>query len=274
MGPNLPKTISFLEEYLAFYKLNSSEDLKPDINIFYYEDEGILGSPRIPHWNFWEDQIILEKNTEWDVVIERDFVSKVSKDGSEVFAQGPTLSRMTCDSIDNLLVYVLGRFLLKKNAIILHAATVVDGNMAYVFFGPSGVGKSTLATHLYQTNNLKVISSDQVFLKIKNQELYAEAVPTTIPEFPLDHMAREKKAIKVKGIFYLTRSETKGYSLNKIKKVDFIQKLMQELMFRAEFGNADALLTLINNIVDHGKSFYEFSYRKDFNFFNELKEKI
>lgn len=273
LGPNSAETEDFLNRYLSSFKMVDFKNLALDVKIFYKEGTDFWGKANIPHWNYWEDQIIFEENEEWDVVIERDFVAKVSKDGSMIFAQGPKLSFQTCDSLDNLLVYSLGRFLIKKSALILHAATVVDNdNKAFVFFGPSGAGKSTLASHLYNTYGLKVISSDQVFLRVEYDQLFAEAVPTTIPEFPLDHPAREKKPIVVKNLFYLKKSEDKDFSLIEMSQVDFIQRILQESMFRSEFGSANELLKLVCQIVKSQKTYYQFSYKKDFHFLDQLRE--
>jgi len=273
LGPSTIEAIDFLNQYLNSFKVFDFENKFSDVKIFYKEGTDFWGKANIPHWNYWEDQIIFEENVEWDVVIERDFVAKVSKDGSIIFAQGPKLSFQTCDSLDNLLVYSLGRFLIKKNALILHAATVVDkDNAAFVFFGPSGAGKSTIATHLNNTYGLKVISSDQVFLRMENNKLWVEAVPTTIPEFPLDHPAREKKPVIVKNMFYLKKSEEKDLDLVEMNQVDFIQRILQESMFRSEFGSADELLKLVCHIVFSQNKYYQISYRKDFHFLNQLKE--
>jgi len=57
-----------------------------------------------------------------------------------VEAEGPLFDR----GLENFLRALTASFVLDEGGLLLHAATVVRGGRAYVFFGPSGAGKTTV----------------------------------------------------------------------------------------------------------------------------------
>lgn len=265
----------FLEIYFAHFKTLSFEGHVFDVEVNYCQpDVAVIGDEKWIGWNEWPHEIeLIDFQSSWGIV-QRDFVAKVAKDFKSVYAIGPVWSFETCDSIDNIISYVIGKHIIEKNGLVLHAACVVINDEAFVFFGKSGAGKSTIAEHSFKKYNFKVISSDQVLLKYDNEQLYAIVVPTTIPEFPLDHSAREKQPIKVKAIIHLVQS-LDVFSWKPLSNSEFIYHFMRELVYRNEFFNEKDLLDLSLKIsLDQGIMRGEMSYLKGSDYFTELSEVI
>ena len=272
-GRNSIAVSNFLNEYFKDFE-RFDED--PDARIYYHQRDDIYGEASWPYWNIWTEEIefIEKKDEQFDFLMERDFVAKVSKDGKSIFAYGPSWSFETCDSLDNIVSYMLGRNQIIKNSFILHAATVSDGQYAYVFFGASGAGKSTLADHCYKMNGLKVISSDQVIIIVENDKIFAQVMPTTIPEFPLNHSARESRKMPVRSMMRLIQAEGL-FNYTKLSEIDWLKYLMKELVYRKEFKYEKELLSMALKLASNENIIKgEFSYLKGTNFFEELKKRM
>lgn len=273
-GLSLERVQNFLKIYFNHFKLLPTDENNFDVIVNYlHSNEQEFSSEKWIGWNEWTHEIELLNFEKYLGIMQRDFVAKISKDFKNVFAIGPAWSFETCDSIDNIISYVIGRHIIDKAGLVLHAACIVNNkNEAMVFFGRSGAGKSTIAEHSYKTYHFKVISSDQVLLKYENGELFAIVVPTTIPEFPLNHPAREKKPIKIKSIVHLVQSD-QSFSWKQLSDSEFIYHFMRELVYRNEFGNEKVLLDLSLKISsDKGIIKGEMSYSKGSDYFNKLSE--
>ena len=274
-GPTFEKVRMFLETYFGHFKKLSTVETSFDVEINYLQpDKGEIASEKWAGWNHWPHEIELRNYNLFWGMMQRDFVAKISKDFKKVFAIGPVWSFETCDSIDNLISYVIGKHIIGKRGLVLHAACIVQNDEALVFFGRSGAGKSTIAEHSYKQYNFKVISSDQVLLKYIEDTLYAIVVPTTIPEFHLDHPAREKKPIKVKAIIHLVQSD-KEFQWQQLNETDFLCHFMRELVYRNEFGNERQLLDLSLKISTNPSIMRgEMSYLKNSDYFSHLSKVI
>jgi hypothetical protein len=244
-----------------------------DVQVHYWQLPGKLGDSKWPQWNDWAHELDYRNSQSgYDVLIARDFVAKINVEGTQIFAHGPIWSLGTCDSIDNIIAYVLGRKIIHKNGVILHAACVVKQDEAYVFFGASGAGKSTLAKHCYDMNELKVISADQVIIKFWNNALYAQVMPTTIPEFPLDHPAREVRPMKVKCLLHLVQKNEHDFEFKKLDSIDWVKYFMRELVYRNEFSSAREILDLSLRMAENPDTIRgEMSYKKGSDFFPLLE---
>lgn len=270
-GYNFNEVKYFLETYfIHFETFNSNE--KADVEIQYINPgDASYGNKNWQGWNEWRHEIELIDFNDLLGLMQRDFVAKFTKDFKSFYAIGPEWSFATCDSLDNLISYVLTKHVVNKEALVLHAACVVEDEQAYVFFGRSGAGKSTIAEFSYNNYGLKVISSDQVLLKFKDNMLYAQVVPTTIPEFPLEHPAREKKMIPVKALIHLIKSNEE-FTWMKLSDADLLRNFMRELVYRNEFANEQKLFDLALKIVNvPGIMKGEMSYEKNSDFLKNLK---
>jgi len=77
-------------------------------------------------------------------------------------------------SVENFLRVVAQLAAIEKGAFLLHAAGVLDGGRAVLFFGPSGAGKST-ATAFSQPR--RALSDDMVLVDTSGEAVTAHAVP-------------------------------------------------------------------------------------------------
>ncbi len=273
-GDFYDSTAEFLQNY--FRNFESFTGLA-DISIHYWQLPGKLGDCHWTMWNIWTHELEFRRGTgqndQYDVLIQRDFVAKVDNNGSKIFAHGPIWSFGTCDSLDNIISYALGRQLIKYQGVILHAACVVKDDLAYVFFGASGAGKSTLAEHCYKKHHLKVISSDQLIIKFWGDKLFAQVMPTTIPEFPLDHPAREIKPLPVKCLLHLVQQTDTPFAFKELESIDWLKFFMRELVYRNEFACEQEILDLSLKIASKSDIIKgEMSYEKGSDFFSQLEQ--
>lgn len=264
----------FLPKYFAHFDLSDNINESADISIIYWQPDGEIGQDHFSWWNDWPHEIEFFSAESYDKIMARDFVAKISKDAKKIYAHGPKWSFATCDSLDNLISYGLGRHLIKYQGLILHAACVVFKDEAYVFFGTSGAGKSTLAEFCFRFYGHKVISSDQLILRYEQNQLYAQVMPTTIPEFPLDHPARETKKIKIKLLCHLVQKNS-DFSYENLEDTLWLKYFMRELVYRNEFGHEKEVLDLCLKIAqDQTIIKGEMSYQKESSFFEKLLKKI
>lgn len=272
-GHQIDKVSSFLNFY---YKDFKSFEGDSDVNVYYDRLQGKWGESGFEPWNNWTHELeFIKGDNSFDLLIQRDFVAKVAVDGQSFYARGPEWSLGTCDSIDNLVSYALGRKLISYRGFILHAACIVDCDQALIFFGASGVGKSTIAEFSHRRYGAKVISSDQVIVQLQEGKWVAQVMPTTIPEFPLQHPAREIKAIPIKAMLHLVQNPIVDFEARELDQVTWIKYFMRELVYRPEFSYADQLLELSLLLTQDSSIIKgEMSYAKESSFLEKLHDFI
>lgn len=72
--------------------------------------------------------------------------------------------------IENFMRVILSYIALENESFFLHSSGVVRNNKAYIFFGPSGAGKTTIALF---SNGMPLLSDDQVLVYIKEGKAFA-----------------------------------------------------------------------------------------------------
>jgi hypothetical protein len=78
-------------------------------------------------------------------------------------------------NIENLLRAIYAWLCLKHDALLLHAAGIVRCGLGYVFFGPSGAGKTTASLLAAETSD--VVSDDLVVLRCNKRDCRLFGVP-------------------------------------------------------------------------------------------------
>ncbi len=93
----------------------------------------------------------------------------IAQDGSTARLRAPRLERC----LDAVLRYILSKRLLLGGGLLLHASAIVRNEQAWVFAGPSGVGKTTISKQLGGW----VLGDEAIALKMHKGKLMAYATP-------------------------------------------------------------------------------------------------
>ncbi len=109
---------------------------------------------------------------------------------------GPLFDR----GLENFLRALTASFVLDEGGLLLHAATVVRGGRAYVFFGPSGAGKTTV-TRLSARDI--VLSDDMTLVLPGTQGFEAVGIPFGMAHH---HVPDTSDAFPIAGLHRLVQS--------------------------------------------------------------------
>ncbi len=134
-----------------------------------------------------------------DLVIQRDFIAFYDhNDRTYYFTSFYTLD----DGIYNFLRWMLPRYLIQTNKILLHSSCIVLNEKAYFCLGPSGAGKTTLS-QLSSPNTVLDDDMNVVSINKPNVEAFAGAVGQRIEDPELFG-----KSYPVGGFFWLTQDDS------------------------------------------------------------------
>jgi len=103
-----------------------------------------------------------------EVAIQRDFLGFLSPNKATIYCY-PGLD----DSLYNALRWLLPRYLLEKQMLMLHSSCMVgSSNRASVFLGPSGAGKTTTVSRLKER---LILGDDMIMVSVEKGRAYAES---------------------------------------------------------------------------------------------------
>jgi hypothetical protein len=77
-------------------------------------------------------------------------------------------------AFENFLRVVAAHWFLRRGSLLIHASGVVRGGAAYLFFGPSGAGKTTVTL---QSEGDLILGDDLILLQAKGEAFEACSVP-------------------------------------------------------------------------------------------------
>jgi hypothetical protein len=127
-----------------------------------------------------------------------------------LLARGP--GRREERLLDNLFRVIAGYAFIEEGAVLVHAAALAVGERGYVFYGPSGAGKTTVSR--LSLGRADLLSDDQALLSLEGEQVLLSATPFRGGERLHPH--RHEKAIAgpnrnrtvpLAGLFRLVQAE-------------------------------------------------------------------
>lgn len=147
--------------------------------------------------------------------------------------------------IENFLRTVYAWLCVQNDALLLHSAGVIRDGCGYVFFGPSGAGKTTTSRLASQTAH--VVSDDLVIIQCDENGCTLYGVPF---KGELSEAPRANQQAPLKGLFRL-RQDTSHY-LEPVPHVKAVADLVAASPFIVrERQLSDQLVTVCSKIAQH-----------------------
>ncbi|RME16015.1 MAG: hypothetical protein D6797_05365 [Bdellovibrio sp.] len=252
--------LQFLKKYYELFSV-PEQPISSTVDIYHMQSPQALRDFSHEFWNVthpFEEKIILD---EGELIWERDFLA-LKKSSQRYLVTSASLGEESTDILDNLINAILRKELLHQKALLFHAAAVKVHGVSWVFFGPSGVGKSTLAK-FSSALGFSVMASDQVFIQLQGECPVCYATPTCNPDIPRDKTIWQVGATPLYGLIGLKQ---KGQnSLKKRTALELYPDFLREMI---SFSEREAALCLgLAQKVLQGASFLaEMSYIKGENF--------
>lgn len=147
--------------------------------------------------------------------------------------------------VEEYLIVLTSYLVLDRKKIMFHCAAVSDEDRnAYIFYGPSGIGKSTLSKNCFSTG-YKVISDDLVIIEKLNQQNF-NILKTP---FARDKSKNEDNSkYKIRGFYRLHHSDQP-----RVEEMDNDEKLVSFLGNIWSFHNhqeiIDSYISLVQDIL-------------------------
>jgi len=119
----------------------------------------------------------------------------------------------------DLVLYA--NWLAETGDLIVHAAGIDDDGEGYAFVGPSGVGKSTLATRLAFAPSVTVLGEDHVIVRCQESQFLVYGTP-----WHTDPTLCSPGAAPLKKLFFLLRADGRG--AEPLGRTAGIERLLQD----------------------------------------------
>jgi hypothetical protein len=178
-APNRPFS-AYLQKHAAFLT-----DGKPDFSLTFYQRNGMKNLFSVSVKKKGESKIIRIENK---TSLERSFAT-----------QRLGVSMDQALGLENYLRVFFSQYLFTQDGFLLHASTIGYKNRAYVFTGPSGVGKSTIARI---SRDKLVLTDDTVAIRRMNNRYYAFATP-----FGVQSVGAGGIRLPIAAIFLISHAE-------------------------------------------------------------------
>ncbi len=132
-------------------------------------------------------------------------------------------------AFENIFRIIVAYRLLALGGMVLHSAGLAQNNMAWLFIGRSGAGKSTISK-LGESADLTILSDDMNAIVLQDDHYLTEQLP-----FAGEHgqTALTKGKFSVQAVYYLQKSEQ-----NRLRETPAAKRLA-ELMVCSPFVNSD-----------------------------------
>jgi len=137
--------------------------------------------------------------------------------------------------------------------IILHASGVVADGKGYAFAGVAGVGKSTLASSLFETHSLVVLGEDQLILRYLEDRFWIFGTP-----WHENPSMCSPVGVPLEKLFFLDRDSRQG--VRDLKPLAGVTRILQTAFI--PFYRQDFLPGILDNLQNLSKQvpFYSLNY--------------
>lgn len=165
-------------------------------------------------------------------IIQRDFIAHYEKGSQTTYT---AFEAKLDDGLHNFFRWYLSPQLLPLNKAMIHSSAILskDEREAFLFFGPSGAGKTTI-TELASPR--KILSDDMNVLHIENGQLFCS--PGGVGGLYKPQVSLDRK-YPVKSIFWLIQSDL--YSTEKVAQIHQYKYLLATFA-NLPLGNIDITL--------------------------------
>lgn len=167
-------------------------------------------------------------------------------------------------SLGNFLRNVYTLLFFNEQGLVLHAAGIVRKKSAYIFFGASGSGKTTIARF---SSGYTILSDEHVFIKERNGLFKAFAIPYSGGD--VQKTCSKLKSFVIKGLFSLVKD--KDIYMRKMPTSEALAKLITIPNFPQRFVALDSLLDRFKRLVESVPCF-ELHFLPDSSFWRCIDE--
>jgi hypothetical protein len=185
-------------------------------------------------------------------------------DAAHFFLKAPS-GRVKKEFNDKLLSYVYSQMIAMNRGLLLHATAVLKGKKAFLFFGPSGGGKSTVAA---LSRDHEVIGDDVVAARKCGAAFYAFSTPWRQSGFVRTHTRAKGK---VRAVFFLKKS--KRIRFEPLSKEEALARIVSRHIHFFTYTEMPLAGKVFDTAVEFVKSFpaYEMEFVKDKSFWPALE---
>jgi len=169
---------------------------------------------------------------------------------------------------DRLLSYTYSQVLAANRGLLLHAAAVLKDKRAFLFFGPSGGGKSTIA---WLSRDYEVMADDVAAVrKIKNR-FYVFSTPWRQSGFV---RTDAKTSGRVSAIFFIKKS--RRIRFKPLRPEDALARIVGRQVHFLKYTDMLLAGKIFFTTYDLVKSVpaYEMEFKKDGDFWLKLEDSI
>lgn len=195
-------------------------------------------------------------------------ISLKKKKVRHFYCRGDMPSANWGDLDSQLVTFAYSQTLALNQGILVHAAAVSKGGRAYLFFAPSGGGKSTVAQ---LSKKYLVLGDDVIAIRKKGKDFYAYATPWKQGKFI---KAKANLKAKIKAVFFLKKSKQLNFAPLKAEE-SLIRVLSQHIHFFL-YTKRPLVKKIFFTAANFFKTVpaYEMYFRKNENFWPRLEKVI
>lgn len=167
--------------------------------------------------------------------------------------------------IENYLRVIYAWLCLKEGGLLLHSSGVIRQDAGYVFFGPSGAGKTT--TSRLASRQAIVLSDDLVIIRLLNEQYHLFGVPF---KGELSDAPRANQDAPLKGIFRL-RQDVRHY-IEPMSRVIAVAEMAGSAPFINNIPALNGKLLMTCNRIARAVPIQQLHFRRDDGFWKVIDE--